>query len=62
MSSSRRLVLILLIVYFNVLGTCECPVCLGVDSNFNPPKEGPNSNQNRAHLGSRHVMIFVDEF
>ena len=28
-SSSRRLALILLIVYFNVLVTCECPVFLG---------------------------------
>ena len=28
-------------------------------SRSNPPKQGPNSNQNKGHLGSRYIYIYV---
>ena len=27
--------------------------------NVNPPKQGPNSNQNKGHLGSRYIIIYI---
>ena len=34
-----------------------CPLFLG----FNPPKEGPYINQNKGHLGSRHIYIYYKD-
>ena len=42
-------------IYIDTPGTCLTPIFLALT----PPKQVPNSNQNKGHLGSMYTYIYI---